>query len=68
MKIAATLHCAEYRGEHSADVEIALDVTPATTLAELLELAAKSSYDCYHERLYRSDWVAVRIAQEPEKP
>ena len=36
MKISALYVTAEYRGDHAADVKIALDVTEDTTIKELM--------------------------------
>lgn len=55
MKLSVLLHTSEYRGDHSADVQVAYEVRPRETVEELAKrlLAGQPG-----------DYVAIRVAQE----
>lgn len=57
MKISAVLVTSDFRGDHSADVRIALDVTGDTTLKELIENKVKAMNAMV-------DYIELRIIQE----
>ena len=55
MKIAVTLHCADFRGDHEADIVVAHEVKPGETVHDL---AVRLLGDC------PKAWLTVRMVVE----
>lgn len=61
MRISAVVHSTEYRGDHSADVEIAVEAEPGDTLEQLFGRASLAAKDAYHEELNPRDYITLRL-------
>ena len=68
MKISATLHTDINRGDHSADIEIALDCRQEMTIGELFRKAGYSpdNQKHIHNRMVETDFITLRLCL-PEK-
>lgn len=63
MKIVATLHTTDFRGDHAADVEIPYEIVPGETVEALCSRVLKGASAYSREG---ADFVALRYAIAPK--